>query len=50
MMNRGEIIEDIAGDAKQRLEVDDLFNRFTELRQYERITKEILSMLQEGYY
>jgi putative ABC transport system ATP-binding protein len=27
MMNRGEIIEDIAGDAKKRLEIDDLFQQ-----------------------
>jgi putative ABC transport system ATP-binding protein len=50
MMNRGEIIEDIGSDAKKRLEVDDLFKKFTELRQYEKIDKEVLSMLQEGYY
>ncbi len=50
MMNRGEIIEDISDDEKKRLTVNELFNKFTELRQYEKIDNEMLSMLQDGYY
>lgn len=50
MMNRGEIIEDIRSSEKKRLTVDELFNKFTELRQYEKIDNEMLSMLQQGYY
>ncbi len=50
MMNRGEIIEDISSDDKARLTVDDLLDKFAEIRKYERVDEELLSMLQEGYF
>jgi putative ABC transport system ATP-binding protein len=50
MMNRGEIIDDISGGAKERLTVDDLLNKFAEIRKYEKVDEELLSMLQEEYF
>lgn len=49
MMHRGRIIEDIPLKEKQRLTVDDLLDKFAELRRSEQLTEEMLEELRRAY-
>ena len=49
MMNKGEIIDDIPLSRKRLSTVDDLLDRFAELRKKERLTPEILEELRREY-
>ena len=49
MMNKGEIIDDISKEEKQRLTVDDLLDKFAELRKNERLTDEMIHDLRRDY-
>ena len=49
MMNKGEIIDDISLRQKRLSTVDDLLERFAELRKTERLTPEILEELRREY-
>ncbi|MFH1137406.1 MAG: ATP-binding cassette domain-containing protein [Pseudomonadota bacterium] len=49
MMNKGEIIDDIPFSQKRLSTVDDLLERFAELRKKERLTPEILEELRREY-
>jgi len=49
MMNKGEIIADLDAEAKRTLTVQDLLNRFADLRKEEQLTDEMLIKLQNEY-
>ncbi len=49
MMNRGKIIEELSLEDKRRLTVDDLFEKFAELRKNEMLTGEMLEELRREY-
>ncbi|MFC1591358.1 ABC transporter ATP-binding protein [Thermodesulfobacteriota bacterium] len=49
MMNRGQIIDDITLEEKRRLTVDDLLEKFAELRKTEQLTQEMLESLRREY-
>lgn len=49
MMNKGEIIDDISRQEKQHLTVNDLLDKFAELRKMERLTDEMLEELRREY-
>ncbi len=49
MMNKGQIIDDISLKEKQRLTVNDLLDKFAELRKTERLTDEMLEELRREY-
>ncbi|RJP28512.1 MAG: ATP-binding cassette domain-containing protein [Candidatus Omnitrophota bacterium] len=49
MMNKGEIIDDISIKDKHRLTVNDLLDKFAELRKSERLTDEMLEELRREY-
>ena len=49
MMNKGEIIDDIPLSQKRLSTVDDLLERFAELRKKERLTPEIIEELRREY-
>lgn len=49
MMHRGEIIEDIGIKEKQKLTVDDLLGRFSELRKVEKLTSEMIAGFRNEY-
>jgi len=49
MMNKGIIIDDISFKEKQRLTVDDLLNKFAEVRKTERLTDDMLAELRREY-
>lgn len=49
MMNKGQIIDDLSTKEKNRSTVDDLLNKFVELRKTERLTDEILEELRREY-
>jgi len=49
MMHKGEIIDDIALQEKRLSTVDDLLERFAELRKAEKLTPEMLEELQREY-
>lgn len=49
MMYRGRIIEDIDEKEKSRLSVDDLLDKFTDLRKKERLTDDIYEQLRKEY-
>lgn len=49
MMHRGQIVYDVAGRAKQRLRVQDLLERFEELRRLELLDPAAALMLAEQY-
>lgn len=50
MMYRGEIIEDISAQEKKRLTVDDLLDRFAELRKKEKLTEDLIGELRREYF
>jgi putative tryptophan/tyrosine transport system ATP-binding protein len=49
MMNKGEIIDDMSLSDKQRSTVDDLLDRFAELRKNELLTSDMMEELRRGY-
>jgi putative tryptophan/tyrosine transport system ATP-binding protein len=49
MMHRGEIIDDIAGHAKQRLRPEDLLARFEEVRRSDQLDPSAAELLRQRY-
>ncbi len=49
MMHKGQIIDDIPENEKARLTVDDLLNKFAEIRKRERLTDDIVEQLRREY-
>ncbi len=49
MMNKGEIIDDISLEEKKRLTVQDLLDKFAELRKQEKLTDAMLNELRREY-
>jgi putative ABC transport system ATP-binding protein len=49
MMHKGQIIDDIPENEKVRLTVDDLLNKFAEIRKRERLTDDIVEQLRREY-
>lgn len=49
MMNRGQVLHDIRGAEKQRLRVEDLLDRFDEIRRREQLDDSAAAMLRELY-
>lgn len=49
MMHKGRIIEDISREEKRRLSVDDLLDKFAELRKSEQLTDDVLAALRREY-
>ncbi len=49
MMNKGTIIDDISLEEKRRLTVEDLLDKFAELRKSEQLTDEMLDTLRSEY-
>lgn len=49
MMHQGQIIEDIPEKEKRRLTVDDLLDKFSEVRKREKITDDIVEQLRKEY-
>ncbi|MRR16241.1 MAG: ATP-binding cassette domain-containing protein, partial [Deltaproteobacteria bacterium] len=49
MMHQGRIIDDIPAAEKKRLTVDDLLDKFAELRKAEKLTGEIVEQLRKEY-
>jgi putative tryptophan/tyrosine transport system ATP-binding protein len=49
MMHQGKIIDDIPDKEKKRLTVDDLLDKFAELRKSEKLTDEIIEQLRKEY-
>jgi putative tryptophan/tyrosine transport system ATP-binding protein len=49
MMDQGKIIEDISLQEKKQLTVDDLLNKFSELRKVEQLTDEMMEKLRQEY-
>ena len=49
MMHKGKIIDDISGREKERLTVDDLLDKFAELRKTEKLTDDMIETLRREY-
>ena len=49
MMHKGQIIDDISREEKQRLTVKDLLDKFAELRKSEQLTDDMLETLRREY-
>ncbi|HOZ21532.1 MAG TPA: ATP-binding cassette domain-containing protein [bacterium] len=49
MMHKGQIIDDIPLEEKRRLTVDDLLDKFAELRKNEQLTEDVLMELRREY-
>ena len=49
MMHRGRIVHDFRGAEKARLRVDDLLDRFEEVRRTEQLDESVAAMLEERY-
>jgi putative ABC transport system ATP-binding protein len=49
MMNKGEIIDDLDAGLKKRLTVNDLLDKFADLRKAEHLTEEMLTQLRREY-
>jgi len=49
MMHQGQIIDDIPKAEKERLTVDDLLDKFADLRKTEKLTDEIIEQLRREY-
>ena len=49
MMHQGRIIDDIVGKEKGRLTVDDLLDKFSEVRKQEKLTDDIVEQLRREY-
>ena len=48
-MHQGRIIDDMSAGEKSRATVDDLLDKFAELRKAERLTDAMLEELRRGY-
>jgi putative ABC transport system ATP-binding protein len=49
MMHQGKIIDDISGKEKGQLTVDDLLDKFADLRKVEKLTDEMIEQLRREY-
>jgi len=49
MMHNGRIIDDIAATEKKQLTVEDLLNKFEDIRKQEKLTPELISFLKNQY-
>jgi putative ABC transport system ATP-binding protein len=49
MMHKGQIIDDIPANEKARLTVDDLLNKFADIRKKERLTEDVVEQLRREY-
>jgi putative ABC transport system ATP-binding protein len=49
MMHQGQVIDDISEKEKRQLTVEDLLEKFTELRKSEKLTNEIIEQLRREY-
>ena len=49
MMNKGQVIDDIPHKEKKRLTVEDLLDKFAELRKTEQLTDDMLDELRREY-
>ena len=49
MMHKGQIIDDISEKEKKQLTVDDLLDKFAQLRKAEKLTDEIIQQLRKEY-
>jgi putative ABC transport system ATP-binding protein len=49
MMNKGKIIDDISTEEKKQYTVDDLLNKFMQIRKQEQLTPEMLTELKQMY-
>ncbi len=49
MMHQGKIIDDISGKEKEQLTVDDLLDKFADLRKAEKLTDEMIEQLRREY-
>jgi putative ABC transport system ATP-binding protein len=49
MMHKGQIIDDILENEKARLTVDDLLNKFSDIRKKERLTEDVVKQLRREY-
>ena len=49
MMHKGQIIDDIPEKEKGRLTVDDLLNKFADIRKQERLTEDVVEQLRREY-
>ncbi len=49
MMHRGRVIDDISGVEKKRLTVNDLFDKFAQLRKVEKLTDDMMESLRCEY-
>lgn len=49
MMHNGRIIEDIGDDEKKHLTIEDLLNKFENIRKLEKLTPEIMETLKKQY-
>jgi putative tryptophan/tyrosine transport system ATP-binding protein len=49
MMHKGQIIDDISSEEKRRLTVNDLLDKFAELRKTEQLTDDMLAILRREY-
>lgn len=49
MMHKGQIIDDIPENEKARLTVDDLLNKFADIRKKERLTEDVIEQLRREY-
>jgi len=49
MMHQGRIIEDVPENEKQYLTVEDLLDKFSEIRKHERLTEDIIEQLRREY-
>jgi putative tryptophan/tyrosine transport system ATP-binding protein len=50
MMHKGQVIDDISYEEKQRLTVNDLFEKFAELRKSEQLTDDMFEKLRREYF
>ncbi len=50
MMHKGQIIDDIPSEEKKRSTVEDLLDKFAELRKTERLTDDVLEQLRCNYF
>lgn len=49
MMHNGRIIEDIHENEKQNLTMEDLLNKFEDIRKIEKLTPELMESLKNQY-
>ena len=49
MMHNGQIIEDIHEEEKKHLTIEDLLNKFEDIRKIEKLTPELMESLKKLY-